>query len=137
MQMIHRFGSGEPEGYFDRCLALLQEYPQAGNTVWFSSHYGFPPLEKHRREGARLAKIAEKFCEKHIGVSLQISNTIGHGEYMSSRDCTGLVYDGSPAENMVGPDGTKANFCFCWNGRHLHQEGGNGVCGTASRLHLV
>ena len=119
MQMIHRFGSGESEEYFEHYLALLKEYPKAGNTVWFASHYGFPPLEKHGQEGVRLAKIAEKFRENHIGVSLQISNTLGHGEYMSSQDCTGLVYDGSPAENMVGPDGTKANYCFCWNGRHF------------------
>lgn len=121
MQMIHRFGSGETEEYFEHYLALLQEYPKAGNTVWFAAHYGFPPLEKHVKEGARLAKIAEKFRKNHIGVSLQISNTIGHGEYMSAQDCTGLVYDGSPAEHMVGPDGKKANYCFCWNGKHFRE----------------
>ena len=119
MQMIHRFGSGESEEYFGHYLALLKEYPKEGNTVWFASHYGFPPLEKHEKESARLVEIAGKFRENHIGVSLQISNTLVHCEYMSSQDCTGLVYDGSPAENMVAPDGTKANYCFCWNGKHF------------------
>ena len=121
MQMIHRFGAAKTEEYFEHYLALLQEYPKAGNTVWFASYYGYPPVEKHKAEGIRLAEIAEKFRKEHIGVSLQISNTVGHGEYMSSCDCTGLVYDGSPAEHMVGPDGVAAGHSFCWNGRHFRE----------------
>lgn len=134
MEMVHRFGSGKDEEYFESYFELLKEYPNAGNAVWFASHYGFPPVEKHEEEAARLNKIAEKFRKNGIAVSIQISNTIGHGEYMSSRDCTGLVYEDSPAENMVGPDGTKANYCFCWNGRHFREYTKKAVAAYA-RLH--
>ena len=38
---------------------------------------------------------------------------------MVSRDCSGLVYEGSPAENMIGPEGEVAEYCFCWNGENF------------------
>ncbi len=40
---------------------------------------------------------------------------------MSSQDCSGLVYENSPAEKMVGHDGTAADYCFCWNGEYFRE----------------
>ena len=40
---------------------------------------------------------------------------------MSARDCSGLVYEGSPAENMVGHRGERADYCFCWRGAHVRE----------------
>lgn len=134
MEMIHRFGAGKDENYYKSYLQLLKEYPKAGNSIWFASFYGFPSLQKHEVEAERLNIFAEIFRENHIAVSLQISNTIGHGEYISAQDCTGLVYDGSLAENLVGADGTKARYCFCWNGKHFREYTKKAVAAYA-RLH--
>ena len=60
MEMVHRFGSGKDEEYFESYFELLKEYPNAGNAVWFASHYGFPPVEKHEEEAARLQKEQEE-----------------------------------------------------------------------------
>ena len=38
-------------------------------------------------------------------VSMQVANTLGHGEYSSSRDCSGLHYEGSPVGKMVDING--------------------------------
>jgi len=40
---------------------------------------------------------------------------------MAERDCSGLVYEGSPVEHMVDADGTVAGYCFCWRGKHFRQ----------------
>lgn len=58
MEMVHRFGAGKDEEYFESYFELLKEYPNAGNAVWFASHYVFPPVEKHEEEAARLNKIS-------------------------------------------------------------------------------
>lgn len=89
------------------------------DEVWLATDYGFPSLDKHRASAAILANTAERFREAGIRVSLQLSNSIGHGQYMSRRDCSGLVYEGSPVQNIVGHDGVAAKYCFCWNGEHL------------------
>ncbi len=34
---------------------------------------------------------------------------------------TGLVYENSPVEKMVGHNGTVADYCFCWNGKHFRE----------------
>lgn len=103
--LTQRLGSStqKDDAFIDSLLTAIEEHPGSCDEVWLASDYGFPPLEKHRASAEKLKKIAEKFRQKEIRVSLQISNTIGHGQYMSARDCSGLVYEGSPVEKMVGP----------------------------------
>src|SRR5699024_1065248 len=103
----------------DELIEIIKNNPGSCSEVWLASDYGFPTLSAHSRTAEILKKTAEKFRNAGIKVSLQISNTIGHGEYMSERDCSGLVYEGSPAEKMTGADGKTADYCFCPNGKHF------------------
>lgn len=91
------------------------------DTVWFSTLYGYPPLLVQQEAADKMAAAAALFRQAGIGVSMQVSNTLGHGEYMKSKDCSGLVYDGSPAEHMVGANGEAAGYCFCWRGEHFRR----------------
>lgn len=121
--LTQRLGSDtqKDDGFIRDLLRIIRENPGSCDEVWLASEYGFPALEKHSQSAAKLAEVAKKFRDAGIRVSLQISNTIGHGKYMSARDCSGLVYDGSPAEKMVGSGGETADYCFCWNGKHFRQ----------------
>ena len=89
------------------------------NAVCLNTEYGYPSLEVHRKAAKQYAASAQMLREAGISVSLQLSNTIGHGEYMSVRDCSALVFDGSPVRKMVGHDGTVADYSFCWNDRYF------------------
>lgn len=119
--LTQRFGSGlqTDAEFVESFLRTVEKHPGCCDEVWLASNYGFPPLETHRRTADTLTDVAEKLRSAGLRVSLQISNTIGHGQYMCSCDNSGLVYPGSPMEHMVGPDGTVADYCFCWNGEYF------------------
>ena len=121
--LIQRLGCEnqcKPE-YIDEFLSVVRRHPRCCDEVWLSSLYGFPPLNVHASSAQAMGTAAERFREAGIRVSLQISNTIGHGEYMKAMDCSGLVYAGSPAEKLMGPDETVAEYCFCWNGEYFRR----------------
>ncbi len=105
------------ERYVDSFLSMVRDNPGSCDEVWFASLYGYPGIEKHRELAEKMLLSAEKFRSAGIRISLQISNTVGHGEYISKRDCTGLVYPNSPVRTLVSWDGTKAGHCFCWRDR--------------------
>lgn len=121
--LTQRLGSTtqKNEVFVDALIQQIQLHPGSVDEVWLATDYGFPTLETHRQSAQQLVRTAEKFRKIGVRVSLQLSNSIGHGEYMSARDCTGLLYPGSSIEKMVGHDGTVADYCFCWNGRHLRE----------------
>jgi len=100
--------------FVDELLSVVKDNPGSCDEVWFASMYGYPKMDKHIELAKKIVKQADKFRKAGIRVSMQISNTIGHGEYMSKRDCSGLVYENSPVGNLVGFDGTVARYCFCW-----------------------
>ena len=115
--LTQRLGSSTQldERFIRDFIRIVGEHPGSCDEVWLATRYGFPKRETHRKTAEQLAGVAEQLRAVGLRVSLQISNTIGHGQYMSSEDCSGLVYEGSPVQNMVGPDGTAARYCFCWN----------------------
>lgn len=119
--LTQRLGSDTQKdpAFIDALIEKIKENPGSVDEVWLATSYGFPPLSVHKQSAETLVGVAEKFRALGIRVSLQLSNSIGHGEYMAYRDCSGLVYEGSPVEHMVGADGTVAGYCFCWNGRHM------------------
>lgn len=121
--LTQRLGSESQKNpiFIDSLIAQIKAHPGSCDEVWLASSYGFPKQEDHKKLAAQLMETAERFRSAGVRVSLQISNTIGHGQYMSSRDCTGLIYEGSPVEHMTGPDGTRAEYCFCWNGAHFRE----------------
>jgi hypothetical protein len=92
----------------DAYLALLQRQRLACDEVWFSTDYGFPPLAVHREAAARMAAAAERVRALGIVASLQISNTLGHGDYLRYLDFGGIAW-----QRMVGPDGTVAPYSNC------------------------
>ena len=102
--------------YIDSLIALSKNNPGSVDDVWLTTMYGFPSLETHKKVAEYQKTIADKLRANGIRVSMQIANTIGHGSYMVSRDCSGLAYDGSPADVLVGPDGEESKLCFCWRG---------------------
>lgn len=121
MQLMQRLGTILTDEYVDSYIEQILKYPGSCDNVWLPTMYGFPSLENHRKYADFWKAAAEKFRKNGISVSLQLSNSIGHGKYMSARDCSGLVYEGSPVEKMVGPDGIVADYCFCWRGEHFKQ----------------
>ena len=97
---VHRLGSRflkcpeRIEAFFD----YLDEYPDSCQQVWLSSLYGFPKIEKHIEMAEEFKSLAKRLRDKGIGVSLQISNTLGHGPSGLSNDNTGLFEN---EDNMI------------------------------------
>lgn len=121
MRLIQRLGNDITDEYIDSYIENIKKHDGSCDEVWFATEYGFPPMEKHEQVMLKIKNAAKKFRNEKIKVSLQLSNSIGHGEYMSRKDCSGLVYDGSLAEKMVGADGAVADYCFCWRGKHFEE----------------
>jgi len=119
MQLMQRLGTVLTDEYIDGYIEQIVKHPGSCDNVWIPTMYGFPSLENHRKYADFWKKAAEKFRQNGISVSLQLSNSIGHGQYMSTRDCSGLVYENSPVEKMVGHDGAVADYCFCWRGENF------------------
>ncbi|MBQ4527717.1 MAG: hypothetical protein II998_06575 [Clostridia bacterium] len=119
MQLMQRLGSAVNDKYIDDYVNAIKKYPKSCDNIWFATPYGFPPLEFHQSHASKLKEYSEKFKEAGVTVSLQLSNSIGHGQYMSSKDCTGLVFENSPARPIVGPDGCVSHYCFCWRGEYF------------------
>lgn len=125
MELIQRIGckndSEEFKKYAEEYLSALKRHKKCCDTAWLATLYGYPQRDTHRKYAEILKPVADKFRKTGINISLQLSNTIGHGEYISYLDCSGLVYDDSPAENFVGWDGTTLKHCFCWNGENFRR----------------
>lgn len=98
-------------------LESRKQFPNCFDEVWLSTHYGYPKFATHQETVKKLVESAKLFREAGVKVSLQISNTLGHGQYMSSSDCSGLVFEGSTVGNMVGYDGIYSRYSFCYNDR--------------------
>lgn len=96
-------------------IEVIKAHPGCCDEVWIPSLYGFAPHDVHERALEAWRPAADALRAAGIKVSLQISNTIGHGQYMQSRDCSGLNYPGSKVRHMVGADGTVADYCYCYN----------------------
>ncbi len=107
--------------FIDKLIHEISIHPGSCDEVWFATDYGFPKLSTHAETARTIADAAEKFKALGVRVSLQLSNSVGHGEYMSKCDNSGLCYDGSPVEKMVGHDGIVAGYAFCFRGKHFRE----------------
>ncbi len=88
-------------------LRLLRKHPGACDEIWFATEYGFPPVDVHRKSAEAMVKAAEQVRRAGLVASLQVSNTLGHGD-VATHD-----YDGITWQRMVGHDGTPARNCNC------------------------
>lgn len=103
--------------FIDELIGHIKRHPGCCEEVWLSTEYGYPKRETHQLTAKVLTKTAALFRKNGIRVSLQVSNTLGHGQYMSSRDCSGLVFEGSDVKNMISYDGKTSEYSFCYNDR--------------------
>ncbi len=133
-QRLGQFWQQDPD-YIRKLIAYIKENPGSCDEIWFTSYYGYPPVEKHAATAKLLGQYAEDFRNAGIRVSMQVANTIGHGAEKMKYDCTGLVYDGSPAERIVGHDGTVAVNCFCWRGKVFRQYMKDMLSAYVSEIH--
>lgn len=109
------------ETYIKEWLRIVEENPDSCHEVWFTTALGYPTLERHREIAEYYKQIAEPFRRTGIRVSLQINNTLGHGDVIRLRDCSGLVNDHTKIETMVSPSGATSPYCFCWRGEKFIQ----------------
>ncbi len=107
--------------FVERLIRTILKYPKSCDEIWIASDYGFPALKAARNNMEPLQEVAAKFREVGITVSLQISNSIGHGDYNSKWDFSGVIYEGSEMEHLVGEDGGVSKYCFCWNGKNFRE----------------
>lgn len=106
----------------EKLIRLIKKHPGSCDEVWLNGLGGFPKMEKHIEAAEKMKKAAELFKKNGIKVSVQITNTLGHGDvYAKTNDFSGFVYPGSGAETMVGPDGAKAEYCFCLYGENFRK----------------
>ncbi len=95
-------------------IDAIKEFPGSCDTVWFATEYGYPELSVHKESADKIEKVAKLYRDAGIKVSLQVSNTLGHGEYMKNKDNSAI--DTYGFETIVGPDGTVSPYSFCWRG---------------------
>ena len=105
----------------EACISEIEKHPGCCDDVWLTTACGYPKMEDHAKLAQKLFDLADLYRAHGVGVCLQIANTVGHGQYMASEDCTGLVFDGSPVEKMVGPDGAEAAYAFCPRGEYFRK----------------
>lgn len=119
MQLMQRLGANGTDKYYEEYLDLLLKNPGCCDNVWLPTLYGYPKLEKHRKMADHWKVAAEKFRKNGISVSLQLSNSLGHGQYASSGDFSGINFEGSPVQHMIGHNGIEAGYCFCPRGQFV------------------
>ena len=116
MKIIQRI-SGDlqtRDSYMDYLIDTFNRHKNSFTDVWFSTAYGFPTLNTHSSLSEKISINAKKLRKNGIGVSMQLSNSIGHGQYIASRDCSALKNELKYAERLVGHNGTVAEYCFCF-----------------------
>ena len=96
------------EKLLDELLEVLIRQPDSLDEVWLSTEYGFPPMYIHKKSADAMLSAAERFRSHNIGVSLQVSNTLGHGDYLRHMDFRGIVWT-----HMEGIDGTVFPYGNC------------------------
>ena len=116
MELMQRFGCRYEDAYVDAYIEQMVKYPGSCDNVWLPTSYNYPTLEEHRRFADFWKRSAEKLRAAGISVSLQLSNSLGHGDRPYG-NCRGLIFEGSPVELMVGHDGVQAITCFCPRGK--------------------
>ena len=129
MELMQRlnFEYGD-EKLIDQFINAVKKYPGSCDNVWFSTLYGHPKIQTHIETAEKLKRSAKKLRDIGISVSMQISNTMGHGQLKSLSDFSGVNYENSPITKMVGHDGAVAEFCYCWRNKHFIKY----ICDMAS-----
>lgn len=98
-------------------LKMLEKYPESYDEIWVTTLSGFPSLQAHEKCAKWFKNFSDELKKRGVKVSLQLANSIGHGDMMGDEyDCTGLT-DNPQVQTLVGENGALAKYCFCWNNR--------------------
>ena len=94
------------------------------DTVWLTTMGYYPSLERHRGYVEGWTRVMDIFREAGIRVSMQIANTLGHGDHKEAAPAFGGEFGKGMAHAtddpyMVGPQGQKNISCFCWNSESI------------------
>lgn len=107
-------------------IEAIKCHPGCCDTVWLTSMGYYPSLERHVAYADAWVPIADEFRDAGLEVSMQIANTVGHGDWEQlapeRKDpfILGMLPDGSEEPPyLVGPDGKENVSCFCWRSRQL------------------
>jgi len=105
-----RLGSDQQKDYlnFQKYLKMFKENKGCCDEIWFSTSYGYPKRKNHKKIAEKLKKEANDLRQIGIMVSIQLSNSIGHGSTNSFLDYSGMEWDA-----MIGHDGTVSKYCAC------------------------
>jgi len=105
----------------DKIVDFLIKNKDICGEVWLTTESGHPKMEMHQKAVENMKKAARVLRENGITVSVQLSNTIGHGGDL-------LTHGGFEAENWqtcVSSDGGTALHSICPNDenflKYLHQ----------------
>ncbi len=102
-------------------LKMLDKYPKSYDEIWLTTISGFPPLKKHEECAKWFKNFSDELKRRGIKVSLQLANSIGHGDMMGDEyDCSALA-DNPEVQPLVGEDGVQARYCFCWNNKAFRE----------------
>ena len=114
IQRLNALRQGD-DAYLNMLLDNHTKYPNSFTDVWLATAYGFPTMQTHAKYARDAAYAAKRFRSHGIGVALQLSNSIGHGQYMLARDCSAVEQELKYAQPIVGHDGTTGVCSFCYN----------------------
>ena len=119
--IVFRLGLFQAEEERARELAeAIARNPGCCDSVWLCTMGYYPPIRFHEEYARNWLPSAEIFRRAGLTVDLQISNTLGHGDFDQLDPKREDVFsEGMRPTNgedpyMVGPDGTKNIGCFCW-----------------------
>ena len=102
-------------------INMAEKYPKSFDEVWVTTLTGFPSLSKHEECAKWFQKFAKELQKKGKKVSLQLANSIGHGDFIGLEyDCSALA-DNPEVQRLVGDDGTIAKYSWCWNGKAFRE----------------
>ena len=102
----------------EKLIKAIKDNPGSCDNVWLCSLYGFPPYSSVRNAVEHMQQVKKMYTDAGISVSLQISNTLGHSAgHMNSYDYSGLIFENSPVERMVGEYGEVSDGCYCPSGK--------------------
>ncbi|MDD4889402.1 MAG: hypothetical protein PHU85_05690 [Phycisphaerae bacterium] len=92
----------------DRLISLLDRHRGACDEVWFATEFGFPPIAEHALSAKRMVAAADRLRRAGYIASLQIANTIGHGDGPLPP-----LNPGPACQRLVGHDGRVSVSCNC------------------------
>ena len=102
-------------------INMAKKYPKSFDEIWVTTLTGFPSLSKHEECAKWFQKLAEEMQKRGKKVSLQLANSIGHGDFIGLEyDCSALA-NNPDVQRLVGDDGTTAKYSWCWNGKAFRE----------------